>query len=183
MLSGNDYKKLCKQLNTFGFSSYKDFLESDLWREFRKVLRKKHPYNRCDSCLEEADQLFLHHRTYKRLLSPEFVIWVCKDCHQQIHREISKSVDEMTVELRTKKLGKKGRLASMRIVPSSQLPETLHHSINASGIVNKVKDGESPAECLEFYYKRKLRAKDYLMVKLLEENRSKALRYLELFKN
>lgn len=183
MLSGKDYKNLCKQLNIFGFSSYKDFLESDLWREFRRILRKKHPYDRCDSCMKEDSQLFLHHKTYKQLLNPEFVIWVCRDCHKQIHSEISKSVDKMTSELVIKKLGKKERLESMRIVPSSQLPETLHHSINANGIVNKVKEGKTPAECLEFYYKKKLRDRDSLMVKLLQENTDKALRYLELFKN
>lgn len=183
MLSSKDYKKLCKQLEGLGFSNYGEFLDSELWKAFRKTLRKKHSFNRCNTCGEKTNQLSLHHKSYKRLLDPDLVCWVCDDCHKRIHQEEITSVTKMTDDLIKEKLGKKKRIESRRIVKASGLPETLHHSLHASGIINKVRGGDTPMTSLEIYYQRKRKKKDYLMIELLEKYETEALSYLRNFNN
>jgi len=73
MLSKKDYKRLCEQLENLGFNNYGEFLESELWIAFRKTVRRKNKYDRCNSCGEKTSKLSLHHKSYKQLLNDRFV--------------------------------------------------------------------------------------------------------------
>ena len=185
MLIRGDYKKLCKQLNEFGFINYQEFLNSGLWKEFRAVLYKRDKPTRCSICKKKSPYFSLHHRTYKRILDPKNVVWVCDVCHKSIHDKKEKSIhfetDRLLLEINGTK-NKKQRVGGLDIIPSSGLPATLHHSIHASGLVNKVRNGESVEECVSSYYSRKLRKMDELMIGLLEQNRENVLKYLSTFK-
>lgn len=181
MLPKKDYKKLCKQLEGLGFSNYGEFLDSELWRAFRKTLRKKHGFDRCNTCGKKTNKLSLHHSSYKRLLDPDLVCWVCDNCHIEIHQKEVTSLMKMTDDLIKEKLGKNKRVESKKIVRVSKLPETLHHSLHASGIINKVRGGDTPRVSLETYYQRKRRGKDYLMIELLEKYEVEVLKYLGTF--
>lgn len=175
-LPKNDYKKLIKQLNLYGFKSYKEFLESNLWREFRTVVIKNRKGNRCESCGKKGAN-HLHHRSYKRILDPKLVNFLCKDCHIKAHRKEEKSIEDATQGV----IGKKGRTESMRILDVSNLPETLHHSLHACGVINRVRNGEDPQECITEYKEAKLKKKDFLMIELAENNADKILDYLRTF--
>lgn len=176
-LQKNDYKKLKKQLNLYGFNSYKGFLNSGLWFEFKKVVEKKTYGKRCVSC-GKKEGIHLHHLSYKRILDPRLVGWFCEECHNKIHKKEMESVQEATTDL----IGKKSkRVGSMRIIQESGLPETLHQSLNASGVIREVKDGKQPLVSLKKYYNRKLILNDNLMLDLLESNYNKVLDYLRTF--
>jgi uncharacterized protein YlaI len=185
MLSKNDYKKICKQLNLFGFRSYKEFVSSDLWKEFRKVLYKKELPVACSVCYKDSKYFHLHHTSYKRLLDPRLVRWVCEDCHQKVHKETERSIQENTVELYDELNGDKfeRRVNSLRVVESSGLPEVLHHSIHASGLVNKAKEGEDVKDLLGKYRNKKIKINDRMLLNLLNENYDKAIEFLETFYN
>lgn len=183
MLVKKDFKKLCKQLNEYGFKNYQEFLNSGLWKEFRATLYKRDRPARCAICSNKTTFLSLHHKAYKRILDPKNVIWVCESCHKNIHSKVEKSIqfetDKLFVELGCH--NHKRRVGSLEVILSSGLPATLHHSIHSSGVVRKVKNGESADSCLEGYYKRKLRKKDEFMISLLEQNKGKIIRYLGTF--
>jgi len=182
MLEKSDYKKICKQLKLYGFRSYKEFIDSGLWKEFRKAMYRKYQPFKCNICNKERELFFLHHKSYKRLLDPLSVVWICKDCHQKIHKKAEKSIQYETDKLFTENNGKKNkRVGSLRIVYSSKLPETLHHSLHACGVVNMVREGQLPKKCLEEYYSKKRKKNDKLMIDLLERYFSNALVYLGTF--
>jgi len=181
MLTKNDYKKICRQLNELGFKSYSEFLSSNLWKEFRAVLYKKDKPVICSICKNRSDLLFLHHMTYKRMLDPRNLRWVCKDCHSKVHLENNQTIQDETDALITALNGKHKRTESLRIVSSSNLPETLHHSLHACGVISKIRQGDSAKVSLEDYYNRKLKKKDSLMIELLEKNFIDALEYLSTF--
>lgn len=173
MLSGKDLKNLKRQLKLYSFDSYQDFLDSDLWKEFRKVVKKK-TVQTCNSCFKGAGEN-LHHRSYKRLLDPNLVIWLCNDCHKKIHKKELESIDKAT-----QMFVKKKRVESLRILDNG-LPEVLHQSLHASGIISKIKGGENPSFCINRYYERKVLKNDKVMVKLLEDNYSKVMEYCGTF--
>lgn len=183
MLSDRDYKKLCKQLDRFGFRDYKEFLDSSLWKEFRSVLYKKDKPQYCHICHKEHTYLYLHHKTYRRILDPSNMIWICSECHEKVHKEINESISNETDKLLTKLNGnrQRKRKGNLRIIPSSGLPETLHQSIHASGLIREIRDGGKPAQCLEKYYKNKVKRNDELMLKLLEGYSEKVMKYISTF--
>lgn len=187
MLPSKDFRRLCSQLDVFGFKSYEEFLSSALWKEFRNCLFKKRRPSYCSVCNETYNNLTLHHKTYKRLLDPQNVLWVCDNCHKKIHEEAEKntvtSISNETSKLSVSKNDKKykKRVGSLRIVPASGLPETLHHSLHAFGVISEIRHGGTPKDCLDDYYRRKLENKDTLMVRLLEKYFVKALEYLATF--
>lgn len=104
-----DYKRLCKQLRVFGFNSYDDFLNSELWDAFRERMKIVKESTRCCICSKKKP-LVLHHVKYTNLLDPDSVRFVCFDCHKDIHdndfdgkigmlnrtRRVSKKIKETT---------------------------------------------------------------------------------------
>lgn len=185
MLTKNDYKKLSKQLQMYGFESYKEFLTSNLWKEFRNVLYKAQRPKVCYSCGSDCSFFHLHHISYKALLSPTNTIWVCEKCHKKIHEKRVQSATDGTIEVMKENsmTKKKKRVESLRIIPTSKLPETLHHSLNATGLVARAREGERVEELLCEYINRKRRNKDDLMVSLFEEYKKEAWKYLRSFNN
>ncbi len=80
------FKTILKQK---GFSSYSEFLNSDLWKQLKaKMLKARIPYN-C-ICCNSNHLLQLHHRKYKKddLLKLRItnLCWVCRSCHEEIHK-------------------------------------------------------------------------------------------------
>jgi len=81
----NRYKQRDEVLKSIGFSSYKEYLASNLWKSIRaRVLRE---FSTCQ-CGKPATQV--HHRSYKKryllgrgklrlAMKP-----ICEDCHKQI---------------------------------------------------------------------------------------------------
>jgi hypothetical protein len=82
-------------LRALGFKSYEDYLESQHWRSFRKLVldtqrvRSGLEHNVCESCLSAKDgiKLQLHHLTYARMGNEriEDVKVICRECHQKVH--------------------------------------------------------------------------------------------------
>jgi len=86
------------RVKALGFASYRDYLQSEHWQEFKvrlfktsaicKRIRKKYGEMRCYFCAGRGP-LNVHHKTYKRLgverMDDVFVI--CKDCHERIHKK------------------------------------------------------------------------------------------------
>jgi hypothetical protein len=183
MLSKNDFKKICKQLKEYGFKSYKDFLGSDLWKEFRRVLYTKDLPELCSICRQESEYFHLHHKSYKRLVDPELVVWICDKCHREVHQEtdeaIQRETDKLFIEINGNKYER--RQNSLRVIPSSGLPAVLHHSMHASGLILQINEGKDAKEVLRKYEKKKRRRKDTIIIELLEENRNRVLDYLRTF--
>lgn len=97
-ISRGDYKALVKQLNLFNFRTYKEFLDSDLWLQFRKrLLMKEHP---CYIC-EKAVGNIPHHKDYTDLLSTHHICFLCPDCHRNVHQDIDAREGEVDVRIVT----------------------------------------------------------------------------------
>lgn len=66
---------------------YRDYLKSDAWKRKRYVVLKRDNW-RCVYCGERATQV--HHTKYAKYnIGKEPIEWlvsVCKDCHEAIHR-------------------------------------------------------------------------------------------------
>lgn len=78
------YQKRNETLLKMGFSSYKEYLKSDLWKVIRgRVLRRAK--GKCEVCGGIATQV--HHRTYQRSTLEgkwlDFMTAVCGTCHQE----------------------------------------------------------------------------------------------------
>lgn len=98
-INEKDYKKLCRELNTYGFKTYKEFLESTLWSEFKKRIPKGKGI--CKVCRKNKANL-PHHITYKKFLVPSNIVWICSSCHTKIHKDIletEKSISFITDKL------------------------------------------------------------------------------------
>lgn len=84
------------RLKALGFASYRDYLKSDHWQEFRarvlresaaaKKLRRRHGKIVCSFCFSDT-KFNLHHKTYKRLGKERMddVAIICDDCHEASH--------------------------------------------------------------------------------------------------
>ena len=88
MLSKYSYKKLGKQMKILGFTTYKEFLLSDLWRVFKIQIRKVYDISRCFKC-GSGEKVSLHHISYKNLLNPSNIAVLCSKCHLNQHKEKS----------------------------------------------------------------------------------------------
>jgi hypothetical protein len=69
-----------------GFKSYKEYLESDLWKSKRDLminLRKK-----CEKC-GFKNNLCVHHKTYFNVGNEDMddLLVLCYDCHKEEHNE------------------------------------------------------------------------------------------------
>lgn len=73
------------------------------------------------------------------------------------------------------KVKQEKRLLSMKIVNSSGLPETLHHSLNSTIIARRKM---TPDEYMTWYEERKSKKNDQVMLGLFNENKDKVRTYL-----
>lgn len=199
-LPKKNYKQLVRELRKYGFVSYGEFLGSELWAGFRKQMLTKKPPECCFLCKKHATNYNLHHRSYKRIIDPGLVCWVCEPCHLAIHERAGKSIEQATSEMirktvKTPKIGKKEkqkaavvftkkekRILNTRLVPSSNLPEALHHSLHASSCVISVRQGQPVNEVMNRYHDTKFKRNDTAMYELFILNRPKVKRFLSSFK-
>ena len=82
-------------MHALGFKSYEDYLESEHWRSFRKLVldaqrvRLGLERNVCEDCSssKEGIKLQLHHLNYERIGMEwiEDVKVIGKECHQRLH--------------------------------------------------------------------------------------------------
>lgn len=81
----NRYAQRDEVLRQMGYSSYREYLASPLWKKIKARLFKV-----CDRCPCGAPATEAHHRTYKRRYLEgrgklhKFVVPVCRSCHQSI---------------------------------------------------------------------------------------------------
>jgi len=107
-------------LATIGFISYKDYLESDLWKEIREKVFAKH--SRCFGCGKPANQV--HHRDYSvETLSGNRLFRlraICTNCHEhcEIDENGHKIKDMKVVENRLNRLHNEAIKAG--IIPRSK---------------------------------------------------------------
>jgi len=163
-------------------NTYKEYLATEHWRLLRK--RYVHVGKVCGICKCDG-QMNLHHRTYKHLGQEHKrdVILLCSECHGFLHYCVDKKKTEISRVTRRLKETVNGRIRveklippkvvrkrqfSLRRIPSSGLPATLHHSIHAS-VGNWLKKGATVNEVIKKYEKRKKR--DVAMLELYKQNK------------
>lgn len=85
MMGMNEYQKRDSILLEHGFSSYKEYLLSDTWKETREITFRKKGRS-CYCCTRSATQV--HHRTYSRenlfLMDIRELFPICAKCHKKI---------------------------------------------------------------------------------------------------
>lgn len=102
-----------KTLYYLGFTSYKAYLRSALWKWIRgKVFKQKG--HTCALCDRRATQV--HHRSYDRLtlkgIILDFLEPICSGCHRKIEvtptgrKRKRRAVDQMFLRLKRKKLAR-----------------------------------------------------------------------------
>lgn len=74
-----------ERLFNLGFVSYRQYLSSPHWQEFRGKYRASTLPQSCIACSKTPYQL--HHHTYERLGCEKIgdVVPLCDDCHKQVH--------------------------------------------------------------------------------------------------
>lgn len=89
----NRYAQRDEVLRLMGFRSYREYLDSRLWKAIRaRVLRA------CSTCPCGQPATEVHHRTYKRRYLEgrgkihKFLTPICRQCHQQIEFEGSEKL-------------------------------------------------------------------------------------------
>lgn len=73
-----------------GFKNYREYLQSDHWKEIKWLYRNSDYPQYCLAC--SGKQYDLHHRTYKRLGAEwkSDLVPICRDCHNRIHEYFDK---------------------------------------------------------------------------------------------
>ena len=85
------YRDFSQKINSMGYSSYQEYLQSEHWQQFRKkYYRSKKTKKYCIICSTDEVYNFnieLHHKTYTRLGSELLsdVVPVCREHHELIH--------------------------------------------------------------------------------------------------
>jgi len=78
------------RLNELGYSSYKEYLNSEHWKSIRSKFYKSKRFQRigykCAACKSDKN-LNLHHKTYKHLGNEHLkdLILLCSICHKNVH--------------------------------------------------------------------------------------------------
>jgi len=141
-------KKKFKKKRLFTKASYQEYLNTPLWREIRqRVIDKKGTC--CEGC--GGDYIIqVHHTFYTKIIisgkSLRGLRVVCKTCHKKIHKLVDDG--EMSLKKATKtilgniKPKPKKKEHSLKIIKSSGLPATLHHSVMAINSICKDKSSE-----------------------------------------
>lgn len=77
-----------------GFSSYNEYLNSDVWKNKREEYKSSNRPQRCEVCYSKPYEL--HHNTYKRLGNEALndLIPLCRKCHSKVHSFIAQSNKE-----------------------------------------------------------------------------------------
>ena len=102
-----------KILKEMGFGSYKEYLQSDLWRKIRYEHLRKYP--NCECCGKLASQV--HHRVYNKAI---FLKWnptllsVCRDCHEAGEFRDGEKVSMKVANERLKKIRKRNGLRRLK---------------------------------------------------------------------
>ena len=112
------------------FKSYQDYLISEDWKRLRN-LKLKQADNKCQLC-NSADNLQIHHRTYKRVYEEDLndLTVLCSYCHYRFHEKLSKIVHD---EIKEYEL----------------FIQNLNHMIRLSKIEDKIKEYKSHIETAE----------------------------------
>lgn len=203
------YKQRLKVLNKNGFGSYEDFLASDLWHTLKQKAFATEQGKKCYFCSKRP--YTLHHVAYTRVNreSLDWLLPICKDCHDLIHKiefnDRRINTFRATRDLAKQKgIYKKGvftrkwfktywygikpiikkempmlekedkREFSLKIVKSSELPATLHHSLQT--IVSR--DNYT----LKNWVETKEKKGDYKMLGLFHLYEKQAVKYLSNMK-
>lgn len=161
--------------------NYQDYLNTRHWQELRQRYHLKGAV--CGIC-KCPGAMHLHHKTYKRIGRElkQDVVLLCSVCHQFIHDRVAQkrsTVAQTTAMLKAVAKGlikfecekaprvNRKRQFSLRLVESSMLPETLHHSIH-SLVPNMIRDGLSVEEIMVTY--ERIKQKDLAMLQLFKDN-------------
>lgn len=88
-------------LNILGFSSYQEYLDSDLWKSLREKAKTREHFSECYLC-RSKENINLHHRSYKWIHLPILrnIISLCQKHHNELH-DIAK-VEGISVLIATK---------------------------------------------------------------------------------
>lgn len=80
-----DYKGLTGW-ESLGFKSYEEYLESDMWRDTRRLIIAH--YKKCQKCGSKK-KLVVHHLNYYTVTNESIddVTVLCWDCHIKEHEE------------------------------------------------------------------------------------------------
>lgn len=80
------------KLKNKGYTSYNEFLNSKRWKTVREFAWKNLIKKECFICNKNPTQL--HHLKYSRITSNtlRWIIPICDNCHDEIHREKKESV-------------------------------------------------------------------------------------------
>jgi hypothetical protein len=80
-----DYRGFRERLRDAGFQSYKEYLQSELWRQKKAEFFEVRP-RKCWVC-NSQDQFELHHKTYERVTSERLddLVGLCGKCHDKVH--------------------------------------------------------------------------------------------------
>lgn len=80
--------KFSERLSKLGFDSYKSYLESDHWKEFRSRYLSSGMPRACRVC--NSRRIELHHINYDRIGNEEFsdIMPLCAGHHEQVHAKL-----------------------------------------------------------------------------------------------
>lgn len=113
--SGNGMRRLTTSLNYRGIS-YRDYLQSDHWRDLKRRFRASRLCKRaCYACEARGLPLEIHHKSYNRMWSEKLhdLIELCAECHSAVHFALRTYADLhlWTVARRLRKKGRERFLA------------------------------------------------------------------------
>lgn len=89
-----------QRLTQLGYSDYKSYINSPLWRAFRAAYRKSERPQNCQLCAAERGDavIVLHHVTYERIGQEllDDVTPLCAECHGMVH-QMERDYDELSI--------------------------------------------------------------------------------------
>jgi cytochrome c553 len=113
---GNDYASRQRNLKAMGFSTYAEYLASDLWKQVRaRVFAAKG--RRCVACSNPAEQVH-HNRYHANDLSGKqirYLVPVCRSCHEAAEFEGGKKV---TLRKAKKAINRMRKAAPLKPLPA-----------------------------------------------------------------
>lgn len=93
-----EYRQRNELLKEMGFSSYRDYLDSDLWREIKRKKLTKTVAVRCRICLRN-NATTLHHTSYDQSVMTgedlEPLVPICRWCHKAIEFDGERKVERL----------------------------------------------------------------------------------------
>lgn len=84
----NEYiTNFSQKIIDLGFKSYEEYLNSDIWQNFRKRYFKSRRRKHCMCCRTPNFEVELHHLTYDRLGKERLadVVPLCREHHEAVH--------------------------------------------------------------------------------------------------